>query len=226
MMDGKYADIVWHNLPKSDLLHRSVRDAILTGYGDYLRSGDPHEVLQSFDQFRILCALREGPFGVVAMNLLVEEFLRKANLINPGSKWYPGRPVLIARNDYRLQLFNGDVGIILPDPEAGNDLRAFFPAPEGKVRKFHPLRLPQHETVYAMTVHKSQGSEFNHILLLLPDRDSPVLTRELIYTGITRAKEHVEILGNKNVFRKAVSRRIERTSGLRDALWLPRPLTS
>ena len=87
-----------------------------------------------------------------------------------------------------MRLFNGDVGIVLPDPEAGKELRVFFPAPDGSLRKFHPLRLPEHETVYAMTVHKSQGSEFDEVLFMLPDRPSPVLTRELIYTGMIRAK--------------------------------------
>ena len=111
------------------------------------------------------------------------------------------------------------MGILLPDAEAGNDLRAFFPATDGTFRKLHPLRLPEHETVYAMTVHKSQGSEFDNALLILPDKDYPVLSRELLYTGITRARKGIEIWGAENVFRAAVSRRIERTSGLRDALW-------
>jgi exodeoxyribonuclease V alpha subunit len=156
---------------------------------------------------------------VVAINLLVEQILREEKLIKPDTKWYPGRPVLITRNDYNLRLFNGDMGIVLPDPSANDDLRVFFLAIDGKLRKFHPFRLPEHETVYAMTVHKSQGSEFGKVLLLLPDRESPVLTRELIYTSITRAKEGVEIWGAEDIFRTAVSRCIERTSGLRDALW-------
>ena len=127
---------------------------------------------------------------------------------------------MITRNDYNLRLFNGDVGITLPDPELGNELRVFFPAPEGILRKFPPLRLPDHETVYAMTVHKSQGSEFDQVLFLMPDRTVPVLTRELIYTAITRAREKVEVWGKEGVFGEAVLRRIERSSGLREALWM------
>ena len=126
---------------------------------------------------------------------------------------------MITRNDYNLKLFNGDVGIILPDSESSHEPRAYFPSEEGTIRKFPPLRLPEHETVYAVTVHKSQGSEFNRVLLLLPDGDTPVLTRELIYTGITRAREKVEVWSSEEIFRAAVSRRIERTSGLRKALW-------
>jgi len=156
---------------------------------------------------------------VSALNSLSERILGNAGLIDPANRWYKGRPLLITRNDYNLRLFNGDVGIVLPDAESGNDLRVFFPAADGTLRKLHPLRVPEHETVYAMTVHKSQGSEFDNVLFILPDKDYPVLSRELLYTGITRAREGIEIWGGEEVFREAVSRRIDRTSGLRDALW-------
>ena len=216
---GKYGDIKWKELPQPNALPQVIKATIMQGYGDYLRAIDPFEIFQVFEQFRILCALREGPYGVVAINLLVEQILREEKFLKPDRRWYPGRPVLITRNDYNLRLFNGDMGIVLPDPGANDDLRVFFLATDGTLRKFHPFRLPEHETVYAMTVHKSQGSEFGKMLLLLPNRESPVLTRELIYTSITRAKESVEIWGAENIFRTAVSRCIERTSGLRDALW-------
>jgi exodeoxyribonuclease V alpha subunit len=126
---------------------------------------------------------------------------------------------MVTKNDYNLRLFNGDVGITLLDKEGNNELRVFFPSAEGGIRKFPPLRLPEHETVYAMTVHKSQGSEFNRVLFILPDVSARVLTRELIYTAITRAKEKVEVWGREEIFHTAVSRRISRASGLRDALW-------
>jgi len=219
MKSGVYGDITWKNLPHPNDLPQVIKAPIIQGYGDYLRDRDPFEVFQVFERFQILCALREGPFGVAALNIVAEQILREEGLINPGMRWYPGRPVLITKNDYTLRLFNGDMGIVLSDPSANNELRVFFPSPDGTVKKFHPFRLPEHETVYAMTVHKSQGSEFDKVLLVLPDRESPVLTRELIYTSITRAKKNVEIWGNENVFRTAVSRYIERTSGLRDALW-------
>ncbi len=141
--------------------------------------------------------------------------------INPrsGSPWYSGRPVLVTQNDYSLGLFNGDIGIALQDPGEGPErLAVFFMDAAGNLRRFLPYRLPEHETVYAVTVHKSQGSEFDRVLLLLPDAESRVLTRELIYTGISRARARVDIWGNEAVFRTAVSRRIERTSGLQDAL--------
>ncbi len=219
MKSGVYGDITWKKLPQPKDLPQVIKATIMQGYGDYLRASDPFKVFQVFERFRILCALREGPFGVAALNILVEQILREERLINPDRRWYPGRPVLITRNDYNLRLFNGDMGIVLPDSSENGTLRVFFPATNGTFKKFHPFRLPEHETVYAMTVHKSQGSEFGKVLLLLPERESPVLTRELIYTSITRAKENVEIWGNEHVFRTAVSRYIERTSGLRDALW-------
>ena len=134
--------------------------------------------------------------------------------------WYRGRPVLVTRNDYNLELFNGDIGIAMPVPgSSSKDMYVYFPGNSGELRRFPPHRLPEHETVYAMTVHKSQGSEFENILFVLPDRDYPVLTRELFYTGITRAIQNVSIWGSEDVIRSTLSRKIERTSGLRDALW-------
>lgn len=215
----KYKDICWQRLPDKDTLERSLRDAVIQGFEAYLNAAhDPLQVFRLFDRFRILCALRNGPFGVPEINRLAERILKARGLISPDKTRYKGRPIMITSNDYNLRLFNGDVGIMLPDPVSNGELRVFFPNEDGMPRKLHPLRVPEHETVYAMTVHKSQGSEFDKVILLLPERDSPVLTRELIYTGITRARDRVEIWGNESVFRHAVRRRIERTSGMRDAL--------
>jgi exodeoxyribonuclease V alpha subunit len=112
------------------------------------------------------------------------------------------------------------MGLTLPAPDLGKkDLYVYFPGSSGQLRRFLPHRLPEHETVFAMTVHKSQGSEFDDVLLILPEKDYPVLTRELIYTAITRARQNISIWGIEEVVRAAVSRKIERTSGLRDALW-------
>ncbi len=196
-----------------------LRGNVLHGFKPYLETADPIEIFSLFGRIRILCALRKGPYGVSAQNLLVEQVLRDENLIDTDKRWYRGRPVMITKNDYNLGLFNGDIGIILPDPETDHILRAFFLSPDGALRSFLPVRLPEHETVYAMTVHKSQGSEFDKALLILPDRHTPVLTRELLYTGITRAKKSIEVWGKERIFFEGVSQRIERSSGLRDALW-------
>ena len=215
---GKLIDIQWKELPRPDALAHVVKHSIVPKFEEYLRAGNALEAFRTFERFRILCALRKGPFGSIALNNLVEQILKTEKLIKPDREWYHGRPVLITSNNYQLGLFNGDVGIVLQDYEANNELRVFFHTTDGKLRKLHPLRLPEHETVYAMTVHKSQGSEFDKLLLLLPDTDSPVLTKELIYTGITRARKSVEVWGTESVFRVAVSRRIQRSSGLLDAL--------
>ena len=180
---------------------------------------EPAESMAAFNRLRILCALREGPYGALAVNEIIEQLLRKKRLIRRDSPWYAGRPVMIVKNDYNLKLFNGDVGITLPDPASKGDLRVFFPSEGDAFRSFPLLRVPQHETVFAMTVHKSQGSEFDTVHLILPDRDSPVLTRELLYTGITRARRTITFWGPDEVIYRAVSRRTERMSGLRDILW-------
>ncbi len=218
-----YGDISWSDVRRPESMVSAMRDVVMKRFKNYLKDADlhhyPEHVLNFFEEFRILCAVRQGPFGVVAINRIVERILRETNLIGSEGHWYSGQPVMITRNDYNLRLFNGDVGVILPDRGQGNELRAFFRDAGGNIRRLPLVMLPAHETVFAMTVHKSQGSEFTSVLLILPDNDSPVLTRELIYTGITRAKKNVEIWGSEGVFRAAVSRRIMRTSGLYDALY-------
>ena len=188
-----------------------------------LEASGPAEALAALGSFRVLCALREGPWGVAAFNELVERALRRAGLVLRDRDAYRGRPVMVTRNDYATGLFNGDVGVFWPDAGAGGALRVFFPAAGGGLRALLPTRLPAHETVYAMTVHKSQGSELDEVLLVLPDRLSPVLTRELLYTAVTRARASVEIWGPEATVAAAVAARVERTSGLRDALWSDAP---
>lgn len=213
-------DLGWKNLTDSRDLSQHIKKDVIKHFVDYLQADSVEEGFKLFGRFRVLCALREGPYGVAGVNSLIETLLRDEGCINRSVKWYPGRSVLINRNDYNLGLFNGDVGILWPDPEAG-DLRVFFKGPQGSFKKFHPARLPEHETVFAMTVHKSQGSEFDEVVIILPDKEYPVLTRELLYTGITRARDRVEIWGPEKILRSAISRRVARTSGLRDALWGP-----
>ena len=219
ILKGDATDIDWHDVPRPDELKKVLTEAILDGYAMYLAAGTVAEALGRFDAFRVLCALRQGPYGVADINVLIEEILMGRGLIDPQQRWYKGRPVLITVNDYNLKLFNGDVGITFPDSEGDGSPRVFFPAPDGGVRNLSPVRLPAHETVFAMTIHKSQGSEFDRVHMLFPENDSPILTRELIYTGITRAREKVDIWGSEDVFVSAVSRRTDRKSGLREALW-------
>lgn len=216
--------IAWEKIPHPQDLSQVLEKKIISGYSDYLKTENPAAALECFNRFRILCVVKRGPFGINAVNTFAEKVLRRERLIPPkgssGNQWYRGRPILITRNDYRLGLFNGDMGITLPLPgSAKKDMYVFFSGKSGELRRFPPHRLPEHESVYAMTVHKSQGSEFDHVLFLLPNQDNPVLTRELFYTGITRAIQNVSIWGTEEIIKTTLSRKIERTSGLRDTLW-------
>ena len=209
-------DVTAQALPAPADLAAALRAKLLAVWPEKVPDEAP-EALRVLACFRVLCAVREGSYGVAQMNDLAERLLIEAGRIQRHGVHYAGRPILITRNDHALRLFNGDVGVLLP--AADGALRAFFPDPEGGVRSIPTSRLPPHETVFAMTVHKSQGSEFASVLLVLPSQDSPVLTRELLYTGLTRAREHAEIWFTEPILRQAIVRRVERHSGLRDALW-------
>ncbi len=203
---------------------------IQDGYADYLAAlrgdiDDLASVFRAFDRFRLLCAVRAGSRGVEALNRLVSGWFRRGleHALDPGehSEWYPGRPVMVLRNDYVLKLFNGDIGIVLPDTAGA--LRVHFPDQEGGFRAVAPPRLPSHETAFAMTVHKSQGSEFDEVLLLLPTEYNRVLTRELVYTGLTRARKGVTLVGGERVLGRAIQAATRRHSGLaaRIGEWAP-----
>ncbi len=186
---------------------------------DRLAEGAPVETL--FDilrSFRLLCALRGGPQGVERMNQAISQRLMHSGRVRLEQEWYPGRPVMLTRNDYALGLYNGEVGIVYPHPDEPDQLAVAFPGVDGKPRWIAPARLPTCETVYAMTVHKSQGSEFAEVMLQLPTQSSPVLCRELIYTAITRARERFSLVGSTPVFHQAVGRALFRHSGLVDLL--------
>ena len=211
-------DVAWRPLASGGW-RAALSSAAVDGFVTYLervRDGAAApDVFSALAGFRILCAHRQGPAGVERVNRQLEEALVERRLIRPRGPWYPGRPVMVTRNDYALRVFNGDVGIVLPDVDAPENVHLAFEATDD----VRPARLPPHETVFAMTVHKSQGSEFDRVLLLLPPEPSRVVTRELLYTAITRARRRVEIWATEPALRAAVASRIERSSGLRDALW-------
>jgi len=216
--------IHWKKVSGPNDLSIALPKEVVNGYSDYLNCRDPYRALELFSRFRILCAVKFGASGVIEINRLAEEILNQNGLIELDNistyPWYKGRPVLITRNEYSLELFNGDIGITMPEPDSeSKDLYVYFSGVSGKPRRFLPHRLPEHETAYAMTVHKSQGSEFETVLLILPNQDYPVLTRELLYTGFTRAKNHISIWGREEIIRTSILRKINRNSGLKDALW-------
>ncbi len=217
----------------------SLSDTVHYGYRHYLcsiRDGRPsldapasefnswaQHVLHARDQFQVLCALRSGAWGVDGLNLRIAQVLHQEGLISATDGWYSGRPVLVIRNDYSLGLMNGDMGVALevPTPDgSGWTLRVAFTSLKGdqRIKWVLPSRLQAVDTVYALTVHKSQGSEFTHTVLMLPDTMAPILTRELVYTGVTRARKRFTLVnsGPHAVLTQAVQRRILRVSGLID----------
>lgn len=214
---GQYPDISLHH-PSSTEEYARMLDEVVTGHQDFwaaLQQGaDPSVVLQAFSRYQLLCALREGPFGVVGLNERIEQAIFRQRIVaRPAgaARWYHGRPVMITRNDSSLGLFNGDIGITLAG-ETG--LRVWFTLPDGSLKSVLPGRLPGHETAWAMTVHKSQGSEFEHVLLALPQQFTPVVTRELVYTAITRAKSRLSLWTEQTVLTQAIRTRTARRSGL------------
>lgn len=187
------------------------------GFERYIREPDIRKAYELFGALRILCAVWEGDKGVYRINDLVEEYLRKRQLIRQTGVFYMHRPVIIGRNYYELGLFNGDTGIVRPDPNGV--LKAWFPDGEGGMRDILPHYIREAETVFAMTIHKSQGSEFEEVLVVLPDHDrGDFLTRELLYTAVTRAKEKLVIQGAEPVIRGVLSRTVRRVSGIHGRL--------
>ncbi|EKQ8747141.1 exodeoxyribonuclease V subunit alpha [Salmonella enterica] len=211
-----FSDIEKRTLQSSDD-YAGMLDEALAGYGRYLRllheKATPEAILQAFNEYQLLCALREGPFGVRGLNDRIEQAMVQQRKIqrHPHSRWYEGRPVMIARNDSALELFNGDIGIAL---DRGQGLRVWFVMPDGTIKSVQPSRLPEHDTTWAMTVHKSQGSEFDHAALILPSQRSPVVTRELVYTAVTRARRRLSLYADERILASAIVTRTERRSGL------------
>ncbi len=187
-----------------------LRRLAVEGFRALCKAKTAEEALAAVGQFRVLCAHRGGPLGVRAVGQRIERWLTQAGLIVPDEPFYAGRPVMVLRNDYAIGLFNGDVGVARATPDGP---RVFFPQPGG-LRAIAPARLPPHETVYATTVHKAQGSEFKGV----PLTPSPLITRELLYTGVTRACEQVSILATEAVLTAGITARVVRASGLRSAL--------
>ncbi|MGX9219914.1 exodeoxyribonuclease V subunit alpha [Massilia varians] len=193
-----------------DVLNTGHRAGLNTNHEEWVR-----QVLQRFESFRILCAVRDGEWGVAGLNDAVARRLAQAGLLRLNGEWYVGRPVMVTRNDYATNVYNGDIGLTLPDPARPGALRVYFL--EGDtVRSVLATRLRNVETAFAMTVHKSQGSEFRHTVLALPRERGAVLTRELVYTGITRASEMFTLVSPPGaVLLEAIAQRTHRTSGLR-----------
>ncbi|RQV13944.1 exodeoxyribonuclease V subunit alpha [Burkholderia cenocepacia] len=206
-----------------DMLASSTVERLARRFGAYLDAlrdaltapaPDPLPLFDALNRFRILCATRSGSRGAEHVNALVAAHVRHAARVPlaVGAHWFTGRPIMVTRNDYALGLFNGDIGIALPD--AHGVLRVWFRRADGTARAVSPAALPPHETAFALTVHKSQGSEFDEAALVLPASFGRVLTRELVYTAVTRARTRVQVIGPRRVLAQAVATRTQRDSGL------------
>ena len=186
----------------------SKHDAVVAAHSAWVV-----QVLQAFERFRILCAVHDGDWGDRQLNLQVQRALAEQGLLKPEGEWFAGRPVMVTRNDKSLGVFNGDVGVVLPGV-ASKALRVWF-LEGAQLRSVSVSRLAHVETAFAMTIHKSQGSEFAHAVVVLPDSVGDMLTRELVYTGITRAKEHLTLVEPRaGLLGEAMARQVKRASGL------------
>lgn len=201
---------------------RAFEHEVLGGYLPFLRAEPPADRLAALDRFRVLCAHRTGRFGVSALNQRIERILENEGLIHPNGNTWARRPVMVTTNSYRTGLFNGDVGVMVPDSARADAFRVWFPGDEDDApRPFSTARLPPHETVFATTVHKSQGSEFDQVAIVLPDAGSPLLTRELLYTAITRARSAVSLYGTHEAIAEAINTKTSRSSTLKAQLRAP-----
>lgn len=229
----QFADIDWYQ-PEQTTTQNVANEILSTlivkllplykQYIQALQQGDLPQAFELLQQQQVLCAQKSGYWGVNQLNQLIENELHKQGLIDKGKDFYVGRPVMLAKNDHQLKLFNGDIGIVMPEPSNPNLNKVWFVTPEGELRGLLPSRLPSLETLYAMTIHKSQGSEFDSVYLCLPpinaNNQGRGLNRELIYTGLTRAKKHFSLFAQPKALSISLNQQCVRGSGLAERLLL------
>nr|WP_294900738.1 exodeoxyribonuclease V subunit alpha [uncultured Pedobacter sp.] len=192
---------------------KTVFESFVSGYQEYIGEADIQKALKKFNQLRVLCAIREGEQGLYITNKKIEQYLAKHSLLKTDTEFYEHRPVIMNSNNYELGLFNGDIGIIRKDEQG--ILKAYFEDSEGNLKQVLPGLLAGVETVFAMTIHKSQGSEFDQVLILLPKTEGiNILTRELLYTGVTRAKKRVVLQATAKSILDASEAQVKRASGI------------
>jgi exodeoxyribonuclease V alpha subunit len=206
--------VAWHPRPDPREAVALAMEGFAPLFAAAREDAGPASCHAALARFRVLCALRDGALGAEGINRGVLAQLQARGDVPYGARHYPGQPLMVLRNDHALRLFNGDVGVVVRTGAADDALAAAFPDGQGGFRLFPPARLPENGTVYAMTVHKSQGSELDRVLVVAPRRDSPLATRELLYTAITRARERLDLMAEPGAFAAAVAARTVRDSGL------------
>jgi exodeoxyribonuclease V alpha subunit len=212
LQNKEAAAVVYRELSSFTRPEEGIRPMMATYFHQIISAPSVAEAFVRLERFRILCSRRNGEWGVLGVNQTVEALLAKNHSIDPANRFYKGRPILILQNDYGLGLYNGDVGLVWED-ETGVE-KVFFPSPDNQFRAVVPARLPDHETVFAMTIHKSQGSEFDSVLMILPKGAERLLSRELVYTGMTRARDKIEVWADRDALERAILTPVERWSGL------------
>jgi exodeoxyribonuclease V alpha subunit len=212
-----WPDVTLLDVPASEVAS-TLEELVLDAYVGVAESQTALEALERLRSVRVLGAHRSGFLGVTELNAHLEGRVREALGIDAGVDWYAGRPVMVTRNDHDLRLYNGDVGVVFGEPGSPDALRVWFETADGQGRAVGSALLPEHDTVFATTVHKSQGSEYAHVVLVLPSEVSPVMTRELLYTAVTRASRRVTVLGPEAVVAAASQNRTRRMSRLRNAI--------
>ncbi|TSA39152.1 MAG: exodeoxyribonuclease V subunit alpha [Methylococcaceae bacterium] len=225
-VNAQQAEQAWSVLAQADehcrLFTGDLISYIATQHARYLsliKQNKPfEEIYSAYSQFQVLCANRHGEHSVAFINEACEQKLLEQKQIYYAGTWYSGRPIMIMENHSALGLYNGDIGICMPDQGKKGQLMVFFSSADGTIKKYLPARMPRVESAFAMTIHKSQGSEFDEVLIVLPTTLNPILTKELLYTAITRAKHTVQIVADHAIFDKTVQQKIERVTGLIDKL--------
>lgn len=231
LKEAKMADIKWLE-PKATFAQAMVEEQLhslvlnlMPIFRDYfaaIKQGDLTRAFACLARQQVLCAQRSGPWGVMQLNKLVQQELHAQGLLNSTADFYAGRPVILTRNDHNLKLFNGDIGIVMADPNNPTLTKVWFNMTDGKLCGFLPNRIPPHDTLYAMTIHKSQGSEFEQVHLCLPlinqHSKGRGLSRELLYTGLTRAKQQFTLYAQQQALQICLKQQCVRGSGLAQRL--------
>jgi exodeoxyribonuclease V alpha subunit len=218
LQSESYTDVSVFNMPESGLCQALVDQAV-RHYAHHFRLNEPVQALAAFNRFRVLAGVKEGPSGSYELNEAIASGLQARGLVRSREHYYHGLPVMVLQNSYQVGLFNGDVGLFFRMKDSG-ELRVVFDDGQGGYRDISPALLPKWEPAYVMTVHKSQGSEFDSVAMILPELNSPLLTREMLYTGVTRAKSSLSLYAQDSELERAIQSRVERCSGLSDRLWL------
>lgn len=210
LTSGQYPDIVFETIDHTGLVAGTIHKHILEGYKSFVTADTVESALNELDTFKILCAHNSGEYGTLQINHVCEKILRSKINFDIQERFYK-KAIMVNTNDYKKGLFNGDTGIVF---EKNGEKTAFFKSQDNTIKQYRYSDLPGSDTAFAITIHKSQGAEFNSILMIIPDRISPVITRQLLYTGVTRARDKVIIMGKMEILKAAVNLNVKRNSGI------------